>query len=67
MKKKIAVCIFTLIVAIVFIGLMQSSTKAKGDSVLEEIAKYKNWAKVNKEDEKIANRTFRITDSSVAG
>lgn len=67
MKKKLVVCCFALILSIIFISSNRYTSQAKGDAVLEEIAKYKSWAKIHKEDDKIASGTFRVTDSSVAG
>lgn len=68
--KRIKLVVILSVFAFVGIFTLSSrqfSSEAKGDSVLEEIGKYKSWAKVHKTDEKIANETFRVTDSSVAG
>ena len=68
MKRIKLIVIYSLLLVGTFLfGFRQFSSEAKGDAVLEEISKYKSWAKIHKEDDKIAGRTFRVTDSSVAG
>jgi hypothetical protein len=65
--KLIAILGLLLLVGIVLNSSHQFSSEAKGDNALEEIAKYKTWARISKADEKVELGTFKIYDSSVAG
>lgn len=68
MKLKIFAIFTVLLVLGIFTNFSSKfSSKAKGDNFLDEVAKYKNWSKVNKENENYANKSFQITDSAVAG
>lgn len=65
--KLIAILSVLGLVGIVVSSSHQFSSKAENDEVLTEIAKYKTWKQIHKSDEKIANGTFKVFDSSVAG
>ena len=55
--KRIKLIFILSVLALVGIFMTNShhfSTNAKGDRVLEEIAKYKSWTKVSKEPIKVA-------------
>jgi hypothetical protein len=66
LNNLISIFIFLFLLGIIFYSSQQLS-EAKGDQVLEEISKYKNWHQVHKTDEKIANGAFRITNSLASG
>jgi hypothetical protein len=64
--------LLTIFSVLVLVGIIadnsrQFTSAAKDDEVLSEIAKYKSWQSVNKTDEKLANGTFIIRDSSSGG
>jgi hypothetical protein len=65
--KLIAISGLLTLVGIIASNSNQFSSAAKDDEILSEIAKYKTWQSVNKTDEKIANGTFIIRDSSGGG
>jgi hypothetical protein len=65
--KLIVIAGVLILVGIVADNSRQFSSEAKDDEVLSEIAKYKSWQSVNKTDEKLANGTFIIRDSSSGG
>lgn len=55
MKKRIKlIVIYSLLLVVTFLfSSRQFSSEAKGDAVLEEIAKYKSWTRVSKEPLKV--------------
>lgn len=61
--KLITILIFIGLVGTVLLSSQQFASKAKGDSVLEQIASYRNWTKVSKEPIKV-NVTI---DSALSG
>jgi hypothetical protein len=65
--KLLTIFSVLILVGIVADNSRQFSSEAKDDEFLSEIAKYKSWQTVNKTDEKLANGTFIIRDSSGGG
>jgi hypothetical protein len=65
--KLISIFCVLVLVGIIANSSQQFLSAAKDDEILIEIVNYKNWQSVSKTDEKMADGTYKIFNSSVSG